>query len=173
MGRMEEKECPKKGVLGRDIKSSSTGVIPPRSIPVRKGSLPLFLSFSFSRSLTSLPPSLCSCSSSFRPLPCLAKTRCLSLKVTRRNRRRVTRACKRVEERERKGLKGKGGGSPLVGGGPREPRGRRYTHSSLYYGYRRKSPKGKYVKQRPLPHIACCSSYLSHSPLSPHIYECV
>lgn len=102
---MEEKECPKKGVLGRDIKSSSTGVIPPRSIPVRKGSLSLFFSFSFTRSISSLPmpPLSIPGSSSFR-LPCLAKTRRLSLKVTRRNRRRVTRACKRIEgkrERER------------------------------------------------------------------------
>lgn len=99
VGQMEEKECPKKGVLGRGHQKLFHGGDPAaiHPCPQRTLSFPLLLFLFLSFSLSSLPaPSLYFCSSSFR-LPCLAKTRRLSLKVTRRNRRRVTRACKRVE----------------------------------------------------------------------------
>ena len=67
-------------------------------------------------------------------LPCLAKIHCLSLKVTRRNRQRATRACKRVEERERavEGKEERDRRSSPAGDRPRIPRGRQCTHSSRY-----------------------------------------
>lgn len=138
---------------------------PPRSTPARKGPL----SFSPFLHVPSPPSS---------PLiqVCLAKIRRLSLKVTRRNRRRVTRACKRVEgmeggDREGRGKKGEREVRRWVVG-RREPRDtdgvRAYTHpvslGANTAGYRRKSPKGKYAKQRPslppslrpsLPRLLC------------------
>lgn len=113
--RTEEKVS-EKSVLGRDIKSSSTGVT--RRDPLLSAkALSLFLSsFSPFPNAPPLPPSL--------PLVsliqvCLAKIHRLSLKVTRRNRRRVTRACKRVE-----GTAGEGRGWQMKGGGGRRARGR-------------------------------------------------
>lgn len=176
MGRTEEKECPKKGVLGRDIKSSSTGVTAAiHPCPQRLSfSLPLILFFFLSFSLSLFPPdslsfSLYFSSSPFR-LPCLAKARRLSLKVTRRNRQRVTRACKRVEERERT-VEGKerreSSGGWWAAGTTRQT-----VHAlfALCHGYRRKSPKGKYAKQRPPPH--CSPSVVSLPSFSFSLFEC-
>jgi len=155
VGRTEEKECPKKGVLGWDIKSSSTGVTrhdPSLSAKVFSFSLRLFLFFfllfsSLSLSLSLSPPFLPPSSFPFR-LPCLTKTRSFSLKVTRRNHQRVTRACKRVEERERvvEGKRGK----ESSGGWRAAGTTRQTVHAlfALYHGYYRKSPKGKSAKQR-------------------------
>lgn len=160
MGRTEEKEFPKKGVLGRDIKSSSTGVTRRDPSLSAKALFP----FPFPSTLAPLR------------LPCLAKTRRLSLKVTRRNRRRVTRACKRVEEGER-AVEGKGreGGSPPVGDRPREPRGRRCTHSSRYIMDTAENPLKGSTRNKGHPHPPphCSSSVVSlpRPPLSPRVLK--
>lgn len=158
---MEEKEYPKKGVLGRDIKSSSTGVIPPRSIPVRKGSLSLFFSFSFARSISSPPPPL----SMFllvllsSPLPRENPPPFVKGDPTKSP---TSHTC------VQKGWRGEGGGRESSGWWAAGTT-RQTVHAlfALYYGYCRKSPKGKYAKQRPPPPPPHYSpSYLSHFPLS-------
>lgn len=135
-GRIEEKEYPKKRCLSLGHQKLFHGGDLPRSIPVRKG--PLFPAYPPGVSSSLLPSPLC------RPAypGCLAKTRRLSLKVIRRNRRRVTRACKRVEEKSGRG-KGEDEGrgrdipmwiDPTWVGGWQEPRGRRcaFARTSRY-----------------------------------------
>lgn len=152
--RTEEKVS-EKSVLGRDIKSSSTGVtrrdpllsakaLPSPPLPSPSSPLPLPPSF--------LPPRL--------PHPGLPRENPAPFVKGDPTKSPTSHTC--VQKGWTDGAPGKGGGErcPAVGGwvaGDHEVDERcAFTHAllALYIaGYRRKSPKGKYAKQRPSPSL--------------------